>query len=270
MIDSRTEVYGVIGDPVGHSLSPLMQNRAFRAAGINAVYAAFPVTDLACAIAGVRALRIRGLSVTIPHKEAIIPLLDEVDPLAGRIGAVNTVLNRQGRLAGYNTDAEGAVKALSEKTSLPGRDVLILGAGGAARAIGFGVREKGAKIHIAGRSAKKGRALADVLGGRYVSIDDVSEAPRDILVNATSVGMHPDTDRMPIPVHVLSPQMTVMDIVYNPLRTRLLSAAEERGAQVIDGAAMFVHQGAAQFALWTGTEAPAALMKQAAYEALGR
>ena len=267
-IDSHSLVYGVIGRPVGHSLGPLMHNRAFAAVGYPGVYAAFEVSDVKAAMTGIRALNIRGVSVTIPHKEKVMDCLDELDPYAQKIGAVNTVVNTGGHLAGYNSDAHGAVKALLEKTPVKDRHVVILGAGGAARAIGFGVSKEGGRLHILNRSPEKARNLADLLQAEAHPLTHFPDLPCDILINTTSVGMHPETDAMPIPAEALHGRMTVMDIIYNPLQTRLLQAAQAAGAQTIDGVSMFVYQGAMQFELWTGKTAPVDLMKTTVYEAL--
>ena len=166
MINGHTKIFGILGRPVAHSLSPAMHNAAFRHLGVNAVYVAFPVTDLAQAVSGLRGLGIGGVSVTIPFKEEIIPLLDELDPRAARIGAVNTVVNRDGRLTGYNTDWLGAVTALTAKISLKGRHVLILGAGGASRAIAFGVFHEGGKVTLTDIDAGPGRGPGPGPGGR--------------------------------------------------------------------------------------------------------
>ena len=267
-IDTRTRLYGVIGDPVAHSLSPVMLNAAFRRTGYNGVYVAFHVTDLPGAVAGFRALNIGGISVTLPHKVAVMELLDDVDPVAREIGAVNTIVNAGGRLCGFNSDSPGAIAALLEKTVVAGRHVAIIGAGGAARALAHGVRNSGGRFTIVNRSDARGRRLAGEMAGNFVPLADFKGDGIDILINTTSVGMSPDTDRMPVAPDCLHPEMTVMDVVYNPLETRLLRAAREAGCTVVDGAAMFVHQGAIQFERWTGTPAPVDLMKQVVLEAL--
>lgn len=264
----ETALFGVIGHPIGHSLSPLMHNAALDHAGVDAVYLAFDVTDLAGALAGVRALSIRGLSVTIPHKEAVMAHLDVLDPLAERIGAVNTIDNRDGRLTGYNTDAAGALAALSGVVDIAGVDVAVLGAGGAARAIGFAVREAGGRVTILNRSREKGERLAEDIGAAFRPLAEFRGRRRGVVINTTSVGMHPHADEIPVPEKELAEGMVVMDIVYNPLRTRLLASAESRGCRTIDGLAMFVRQGAAQFELWTGEKAPVDLMARTVRVAL--
>ena len=178
MINGQTKIFGILGRPVTHSLSPAMHNAAFRDLGINAVYVAFPVTDLAQAVAGLRGLGIGGVSVTIPFKEEIIPLLDELDPQAARIGAVNTVVNRDGRLTGYNTDWLGAVTALKAKISLKGRHVLILGAGGASRAIAFGILQEGGRVSLTDVDAARAAALVRDLGVEAIPLNAVGRLPR--------------------------------------------------------------------------------------------
>ena len=267
-IDADTRLYGVLGNPVGHSLSPRMHNAAFVQTGYNGVYTAFPVTDLSNAIGGIRALNIRGCSVTIPHKVAVMELLDAIDPLARRIGAVNTIVNANARLTGFNSDSPGAMAALLEKTPVAHRRVAVIGAGGAARALAHGIREHGGRLTIVNRSVERGEQLAKEVDCDFCPPADFSGVGYDILVNTTSVGMVPKTDRMPVGHACLRPGMTVMDIVYNPLETKLLRTAREAGCTVVDGVAMFVHQGACQFERWTGLKAPVQLMKRTVLEAL--
>ena len=269
-IDSNTRLYAVMGNPVGHSLSPVMHNAAFRQTGHNGVYVALRVTDLPGAVAGIRALNIRGCSVTIPHKVAIMDLLDHVDPVARQIGAVNTIVNEDGRLGGFNSDSPGALAALLEKTPVSKRRVAVIGAGGAARALAHGVKAHGGRLTIVNRSEEKGRRLAIGLESDFCPLVDFSGVGYDILINSTSVGMVPQADQMPVSHACLRPGMTVMDIVYNPLETRLLSAAREAGCTVVDGVAMFVHQGAIQFERWTGKKAPVQLMKKTVLATLGK
>jgi len=267
-IDAYTRVYAVIGDPVAHSLSPAMHNAAFGHTGYNGVYIAFRVTDLPRAIAAMRALDIHGFSVTIPHKVAVMDLLDEIDPLALRIGAVNTIVNDSGRLSGFNSDSPGAMAALLEKTPVAHRRAAVIGAGGAARALAHGIQAHGGRLTVVNRSVDKGQRLAEELESDFCPLADFSGVGFDILVNTTSVGMAPQTDRMPIGYACLRPGMTVMDIVYNPLETKLLKAAREAGCVVVDGVAMFVHQGAFQFERWTGMKAPVQFMKRTVIDAL--
>jgi shikimate dehydrogenase len=268
IINGETQVYGILGRPVAHSLSPVMHNAAFRELGLNAVYVAFPVMDLANAVAGLKGLNIRGASVTIPFKEDIIPLLPELDPQAAKIGAVNTVVNVDGRLVGYNTDWLGALKALEEKTDLAGKRVLILGAGGASRAIAFGIMEKGGQVAITDIEKDKALLLSRQLWVEVVAPDYVGQYPADILINATPVGMEPRSRDIPIDPDLLARFQVVMDIVYKPLETKLLQEAGARGCQVIDGLRMLIHQATEQFTLWTGQPAPLKIMADAAYGSL--
>ena len=267
-INGTTRVYGILGRPVAHSLSPAMHNAAFREVGLNAVYVAFPVTDLVQAVAGLRGLDIRGVSVTIPFKEEIIALLDEIDPMAARMGAVNTLVNRDGGLVGYNTDWQGALAALADKTEIAGQRFLILGAGGAARAIIFGLQEKGGQVAVTDLDTAKALALSREFWVEVVAPDYLGEYAAGVLINATPVGMEPQSEAIPLDPELLSRYQVVMDIVYRPLETRLLREARSRGCRVIDGLQMLIHQGAAQFELWTGRPAPVEVMAQAAYDAL--
>jgi len=270
MINGHTKIYGILGRPVAHSLSPAMHNAAFRELGINAVYVAFPVTHLTQAVAGLRGLAIAGVSVTIPFKEEIIPLLDEIDPAAARMGAVNTVVNRKGKLRGYNTDWRGALTALGTKTVIKGEHFLILGAGGAARAIAFGLKEAGGEVTLTDIEAPRAAAMARDLGATAIPPEAVGECPATILINATPVGMEPHDQEIPINPDLLSRFTLVMDIVYRPLQTRLLKEAGARGAATLDGLQMLLHQATAQFELWTGRPAPLEVMSRAAHAALGK
>ncbi|QTA87738.1 shikimate dehydrogenase [Desulfonema magnum] len=263
MINAYTCLYGILGKPVSHSLSPLMHNIAFSHIGWNGAYLAFEVKDLGAAITGIKALEIKGISVTIPHKIAVMEFLDELDEMAKNIGAVNTVVNHQGMLTGYNSDGLGAMAALSEKTSIREKNVAIIGAGGAARAIGFGICSERGNVTIVNRSADKGERLAEALGADFCSLSDIEKIKCDILINTTPLGMTPNTDSTPIQKRYLEKGMIVMDIVYNPLKTRLLKDAQEAGCVTIDGVAMFVYQGAFQFELWTGKKAPVEIMRKA-------
>ena len=268
IIDQHTTLYGVMGYPIGHSLSPTMHNAAFSAKGLNAVYLAFETRDLEGCLKGMRALGIKGMSVTIPHKSQVIPLLDDVDDLAKRIGAVNTIVNDGGRLVGYNTDAVGALKALEEKVGLSGKTCLIIGAGGAARAIGFILKESGVKMMVANRSVERGQELALSLNCPFIPLDELENTATELLINTTPVGMAPQKDQCPVPEKILRKGMVVMDIIYNPLETRLLDMARARDCVTINGLGMFIHQGAEQFRLWTGFEAPITDMARAVEQAL--
>jgi shikimate dehydrogenase len=268
MIDATTSLFGLIGNPVAHSLSPVMHNQAFAAIGCNAVYLAFKVTEPGAAIKGIKALNFKGVSVTLPHKVAVMEYLDEIDETAARIGAVNTIVNNQGRLIGYNTDAPGALEALRTRTTIQGKSVALIGAGGAARAIGFGLVAAGGRLTILNRSRTTGERLATDLQAEFLPLDEWAPNHYEVLINTTPVGMHPNTNATPVAKEDLSKDMVVMDIVYNPLKTRLLKEAEAKKCRTINGVAMFVFQGAHQFELWTGQKAPVEVMQAAVLEAL--
>ncbi len=267
MINGHTQLFGIIGNPVEHSLSPAMHNAAFAELGMNGVYLPMRPTDLAEGFRGLRSLGFIGVSVTVPFKVAIMEFLDKVDPVARTIGAVTTLLFERDadncRCTGYNTDWLGSNQALGEELQLAGSTVLVLGAGGAARAVGFGLIEAGAKVLIANRTEAKGRALADQLGCPFVPADQLAELRADALINTTSVGMAPHADALPIRAELLPRFAVVMDIVYAPLTTRLLREAAACGCRTVDGLQMLQYQGAAQFSLWTGREAPHRVMRQA-------
>jgi shikimate dehydrogenase len=261
-------LYGVLGSPVRHSLSPAIHNAAFEATGVNGVYLAFETTDLPGALAGAKALSFGGLSVTLPFKSAVIPLLDGMDPLARTIGAVNTIRNEDGQLVGFNTDGVGALRALEAVTELSGKRCLLVGAGGAARAIGFVLRSRGVEIVVANRSAERGKSLAAFLEGRYIPLSEAHPVEADLLIQTTPVGMFPHTDQVPISEDAIHEGMVVMDAVYNPLKTRLLALAEKKGCLTIGGLDMFIYQGAEQFRIWTGLEPPVEIMREAAKKSL--
>jgi shikimate dehydrogenase len=268
MIDANTSLFGIIGDPVAHSLSPMIHNQAFAATGYNGVYLAFRVTDPATAIKGIAALNFKGVSVTLPHKVAVMEYLDEVEDTAAQIGAVNTIVNNQGRLIGYNTDCPGALEALKTRTSIKDKSVALIGAGGAARAIGFGLVAAGGRVTILNRTRVSGERLAADLQAQFLPLDEWAPNNYEILINTTPIGMYPETDATPISKEDLSKDMVVMDIVYNPLETRFLKEAAARGCRTINGIDMFVFQGAQQFELWTSKKAPVEVMRAALLEAL--
>ncbi len=276
-IGGKTRVVGILGCPVSHTMSPVMQNAAFEASGIDMVYLPFNVfpSELASAIAGIRALGLKGVNVTIPHKQAVIPLLDEVSEVARLIGAVNTIVNVEGRLIGYNTDCTGFITSLREEGNEDPADktVFMIGAGGAARAVATTMVLAGAKeIVVANRSFGRAEDLATSLNSIKPGIAKalplgskaVTEAlgKAQVVVQATSVGMAPNHHAdPPIPVEAINPYSLVCDLVYTPAQTRLLQEALARGCRTIGGIGMLVYQGAEAFQLWTGTEAPVELMK---------
>jgi shikimate dehydrogenase len=251
--------------PVG--LGAAMHTAAYRALGLPWVYVPFRVTDLEGALRGARALGIRGLGVSMPFKLHVIPLLDALEPLAARIGAVNTIVHDDGVLTGHNTDAAGAVAALREALpELEGRRVLVLGAGGAARAIVHGLRDAGADVELTNRTEERAVELAALTGARHVPwLRAIRDLEHDALVNATSVGMREVDPGCPLPPSSLREGLVVMDIVYKPLETALVRAARERGCAVVRGERMLLHQAARQFALYVGCEAPLAAMEEALF-----
>ncbi len=271
-----TAVYGVAANPVGHSMSPAVHNAAFAALGLDAVYLPFLVTDPAAFLGDFEPLGLRGLSVTIPHKEAMLALMDEVDETARRVGALNTVHIRDGRRYGCNTDVRAAVDAIRDAAAragirpLAGRRVLIVGAGGGARAIACGLRREGADLVIANRTVSRGQALAREVGADACGLEEMTRLRPEIIVNATSVGMWPRTERTPVPAEMLRGGMVVFDAVYNPPRTRLLREAEQANATTAGGLDWFVNQAAAQFELWTGRPAPREVMREALETGLAR
>ena len=275
-----TQVYGVIGNPIGHSMSPAIFNESFRALGIDAVYLAFKVDDIETFIHAYKRIGVLGYSVTIPHKQSVLPLMDKVDGLVERVGAMNTVVNRDGKLEGYNTDLlaavsgiEEAVRAQSrvsgEQCPLKGKTALMIGAGGAGRAIAFGLKDRGAQLTIVNRTASKAELLAADVGCKWRPMADLRQLTADILVNSTSVGMHPHEDASPAPDDILRPGMVVFDAVYNPIETKLLREAKARGCTTVSGFDMFVKQAAAQFELWFGRQAPVHVMAKVVRERLG-
>lgn len=278
-ISGRTRVCALIGDPVWHSLSPTIQNAAFEHLGLDYVYVAFNVSaeNLEKAILGVRGLGIYGLNITMPHKISIIKYLDILDESARRIGSVNTVLNRDERLVGYTTDGVGALNALRYAGVDPsGKKIVILGAGGASRAISFTLAEYARELIILNRTVERAvdlvRNIRDALGD-LVNVKAGELADRnlerelkdaDILINATSIGMKPNDSETPVRCDFLHSNLTVFDIIYEPLETRLIREARIAGAKTIDGLSMLIHQGAASFEIWTGMRAPVEVMKEAA------
>ena len=253
------KLYGLIGNPVSKSKGYLLFNSLFKKYGLNSLYLNFPVEDLndfAVHFSG----RLAGFSVTMPHKRAIMSSLDEIDPAAQKVGAVNSVVNRSGKLAGYNTDIAGALNPIEKKTVIRGRRVTVLGAGGAARAIAAGVVERGGSLTVLNRTVETARELARELGCSFGPLSDFGMIKTDILINMTSVGMHPDVDAAPVDPGLVR-DMVVFDAIYNPVKTRLLQEAEKNGCEVISGLEMFICQAAEQFRLFTGIEPDAGFMK---------
>ena len=275
-IDARTQFCGVIGNPVGHSLSPAIHNAAFRTLGLNFVYLAWQVDTIGDAMKGLRALgNFRGASVTIPHKVAAIPFLDHVEQTAQRIGAINTIVAEKGELTGHNTDATGALRAIREcGVELKGRRIAVLGSGGAARAIAFALAAESGVEHLTVlgiEELERTRLAQDIRSTTAVTVEDAfleeSTLRRvlpatHVLIHCTPVGMSPKTETTCVPASLLHTDLAVMDIVYNPRETRLLSDAKQAGCKTIPGLDMFLNQAVAQFELWTNQPAPVDVMRQ--------
>jgi shikimate dehydrogenase len=272
----KTKICGIIGDPVGHSLSPIMHNAAFSELKLDFIYVAFPVkkAELHKAMTGIRCLKVHGLNVTMPHKIAVITHLDDIDPTARFIGAVNTILNKQGKLVGFNTDGMGAMNALKKNgVDLERKKVLLLGAGGAAKAVACSLIKEVGELKILNRTLRKAKQLAQYLirasnkkiYGALLSAKTIHRALQDtdLLINATSVGMYPNTNQNLVDLRSLRSDLCVMDLVYNPVETKLILAARAKGAKVVSGIEMLIYQGAASFKIWTNTSAPINIMKQA-------
>ncbi|HEU5382751.1 MAG TPA: shikimate dehydrogenase [Ktedonobacteraceae bacterium] len=272
---------GLIGFPVRHSLSPRMQNAAFKALNIDACYELWetPAGELEARINTLRASDMLGANVTIPHKEAVLPWLDEITPQAGRIGAVNTIVNRAGRLVGYNTDAPGFLRAVQEKTGpafeLAGKAVVILGNGGAARGAAIALldsqvgllsilgRDEG-RIEMLLTHIRQHTETGSLRGARLgTALAEQCLAEADILVNTTSVGLQEGDETVLIEVERLVPAALVMDMIFNPPATPLLRAAARRGCAVLNGLSMLLYQGTLAFELWTGQNAPVDVMRAA-------
>ncbi len=248
-----TKLTAVFGDPVTHSLSPALHNAIYENENVDAVMLAFGNPSIEKLVAGMRALPIHLAAVTMPHKQTIMPLLDEIDETAREIGAVNTVVNREGKLHGFNTDVVGIAKALKE-VSLKDANALLIGAGGAARTIAYLLKREGANIFCANRERPQADELLKAFGGIFVEPADFGKTPFDVIVNATPVGMKPNVDESPFPEKYIKSDSAVFDLVYSPLETKLLAAAIRRRARSISGLTMFLAQGLEQERLWLGKE----------------
>ena len=265
MINAKTKLCCIIGNPVEHSKSPLMHNAGYKALGLNFAFLAFQVTDVQRALQGLKSIGAQGIAVTIPHKQEVMKYIDEIDKTAKQIGAVNTIVNENGRLKGTNSDWIGAMRALKEKTEIKGKTVSILGAGGAARAIIYGLKqEKAEKILIFNRTVENAQKLA-----KEFRIDDafpiISEniiSNCDIIINTTSVGMEPNSDSSPIADNVFNKNHVVFDIVYTPRETKFLQMAKKKGATIVYGDKMVLYGALTQFELFTGHKAPVEVMEE--------
>ncbi|MBI4767263.1 MAG: shikimate dehydrogenase [Deltaproteobacteria bacterium] len=292
MMSSEIKIFAVFGNPIGHSLSPLMHQAALDRMDIQARYVPFRVTDIRKAVEGIRGLGIQGVSVTLPFKTEVMEYLDEIEENALRIGAVNTIWNDQGILKGYNTDWLGFVLSLKEGLeitvrsrqgldttknenrtdrrvaskpifALRGKRFAVIGAGGAARGVVYGLVQEGGIPIILNRTLSGAKALGKEFGCPYFPLSEKDKIDAEGLINTTSLGMAPNTEESPFPRELLDRFSWVMDIIYNPLKTKLLREAEEVGCRIITGLGMFVHQGAEQIKIWTGQEPPRDLMREA-------
>lgn len=279
-INTETALLGVIGHPIKHSLSPIMHNAVFNELDLNYVYLAFDVEKkkLGTTMNACKALKFIGLNVTIPHKISVIKFLNNVSREAKLIGAVNTVKFENGRALGFNTDGIGCIRALEESgIRIKNKNILILGAGGAARAIAFQCILEGADVSISNRTGKNAIELKQEIKGKLkkeVNILNFNLKKHDLegidaIINATSIGMHPKTNSTPLDAGLLNPDTAVMDIVYSPIETKLLKDAGERGCKTVNGVGMFVHQGAESLGIWLGIKAPMEIMKKAVIGKLG-
>lgn len=270
-INTKTKICCVIGNPITHSLSPSIHNAGYKFLGLNFIYTAFKIENLKDAVKGFKALDIKGISITLPHKVNIIPFLDAIDKKAKEIGAVNTVVNNNGILKGFNTDCDGALKALKEVTDLKNKKIIIVGAGGAAKAIAFGLKEENTNILILNRTLEKARYLAQEINAKFGSLDNLSEIKNcDILIHTTSSGMHPNTNQSIIPQEFLHKNLVVFDVVYNPKETLLIKNAKQKRCKIVHGYKMLLYQAATQFEMFTNQKAPIGVMEKTLLEELNR
>ena len=266
-VDAATRVYGVAGDPIEHSLSPVIMNTALRRENVNGVYLPLHAKTLKDLIHCVREIPLHGLSITMPYKQAILPILDNTDAHTAKIGACNTVVRGQeGKLYGFNTDVAGVIRPLEQRLTIENAKVLVLGAGGAARAAVFGLKERGAEVWILNRTSAKAQKLARQAKARTIKRADLRKIAFDVIINATPVGMG-NTRDCPLKDDEIQARV-VFDMVYDPVETHLLQVARAKGIAVIPGVEMFVQQAARQFEIWTGKPAPAGDMLRAVTIAL--
>lgn len=258
--DTTTELYCIFGNPVTHSKSPVMHNALFADNKINAIYLAFNINDIKTGLNAVRELGIKGVSITIPFKKKVIEFLDDVDIKARDIGAVNTIVNENGNLTGYNTDWSGGIEPLRE-CGIKDKKVGIIGAGGAAHALAYGIVKNKGYLTIINQSQKSGEQLSSLFNCNFLKIDEIGKEDFDIIINTTPLGMSPDITTTPVKKEYLNKDMIVMDIVYNPIETQLIKDAKLTGCMTIDGLSMFLSQGAQQFELWTDIKPSIELMR---------
>ncbi len=272
-LSARTRLYGVIGDPIAHSLSPVLHNAGFRVRKIDAIYVPFRVTHLEDFLDAIGPLGVKGFSITLPHKEKVLAHLHRhshhIDPLAGSVGAVNTVVVRGSKLFGYNTDCLGILRALEGRMTIRGSRTLIFGAGGVARAAAFALAQKGAFVSICARRPEPARKLARAVRGEFLQRTALRRMSFDAIINATPVGMHPRENESPLAPHEINCRLA-FDTVYRPRKTKFLHLAQQRGIQTVSGLEMFLAQGIAQWELWTRKSAPIQAMRRAVLQAIAR
>lgn len=257
-ITTETQICMAIGDPVKQSLGPSIYNDIYAQVGLDGKYVYLAcnikVDELKDFINAVKVLNIRGISCTVPHKGEVMKYLDEIDEVAQKIGAVNSIVNDNGQLKGYNTDWIGIVKPLSKVVDISGKRIALIGAGGAARAVAYAVVSNGGNLSIYNRTQENAKKIIDDFGGKSGPLDSPDIAKADIIINATSVGMHPETDKSPISKSLMNPEQIVFDAIHTPALTQLQKDAQDIGAKTISGREMFIYQGIEQFRLYTGIE----------------
>lgn len=265
MIDAKTKICCIIGNPVEHSLSPQMHNAAFNKLGLNSVFVAIKVFNLQEAVRALKQLNFSAIVVTVPHKQEVMNYVDEIDPTAQKIGAVNIILNKHGILWATNTDWSGAMDSLKEKTIISGKTVAVIGAGGAARAVVYGLKQEKARVWIFNRTEKKAVELAKEfdLDKAFKLNETAKISEAEVIINTTSVGMEPGIGISPIPADIIRSNQTVFDIVYTPHKTKFLKSAKQRGANVVYGYKMVLYGGTRIFELMTDKKAPAKIMEKA-------
>jgi shikimate dehydrogenase len=266
-VSGKTKTVGIFGYPVEHTLSPMMHNTAFKALGIDMCYSAFSVAPehLPDAIKAIKALHFLGVNITVPHKEKVIPLLDKIDSEASFINAVNTIVNKHGKLTGYNTDGRGFMKSLSEKgISVTGKNIFVAGAGGASRAISYYLSEKASKLFLYDINQPKAKKLVNDLGKirkNVFLIKNIKDLDKPyVIINATPLGLRP-ADPLPVSPDFITSDMVVYDLIYR--NTKFLQEAKKKGAKTIDGSGMLLWQGVLAFEMWTGVKAPVDIMRKA-------
>src|SRR3989344_4372050 len=274
-ISAKTKICMVIGDPIEHSLSPIMHNAGYEKVGIDSEFVFLAcnviVDQIADFVAGIKAMKIRGVSCTLPHKMEVMKYMDDIDEIAKKIGAVNTIVNDRGVLKGYNTDLIGAIAPLQKITLLENKKVALIGAGGVARAFAYGLTQKGSNLTIYNRTIEKAQELATKFGGDARSFDTLEDVKNmDIIINATSVGLDPNYNESSLPKKLITDKHIVFDVIYVPYDTKLLRDAKQKGARIIHGIEMLLQQGIAQFKLYTGYDAPEETMRNALLDHLNR